>query len=628
MKYFNYLFICILATWVASCSFLDIVPDERPSDEDAFKDATAAERFLYSCYAYIPDPRNGSSSLDLFTGDEVVTRWEHESFANFAQGNYTPTNPVINYWNDLFKGIRQCYLLKQNIGSVYNMTDEEKNTYTAEADFLIAYYHFILLRTYGPTILIKELQASDVIDPNLFLGRSPYDECVTWVAESLREVANRLPDQWTGENYGRATSTAAMAIRARLLLYAASPQFNGGEKFKELYANFQNPDGTQLISTTFQPEKWQTARQACLEAIQWAEQRGHSLYYAKADGLPQYPEPQDLTLRTLRYIFPDKDNTHEVIWGWCKSEGGLYGVQGKSLPRWNNRTWGGISPTLRMLEFFYTENGLPISEDPNWPYATRFSAATASVEDTAYCEGETLQFNLQREPRFYAWVAFHNGYYEVFGTDTENDASPYAPQYKRGLQDAKLLTQFLQGTNMGSLNNTGTWTGFINKKGTHPGTNVSSSSLRLQEYPWPIIRLAELYLDYAEACVECNDLDEAKKYLNLVRERAGIPDVDISWAGIADLNQNKMREIVHQERRIELYLENHSFYDIRRWGEAEVLGQQPQGLDISADNLADFGTIVNVPVQRRFIPAHYLMPLPIGEINKNPNLVQNPGYDE
>lgn len=628
MKYFKILFIYLLAMGVTSCNYLDIVPDERPTDADAFKDAMAAERFLYSCYGYLPDPRAGSTSLDFFTGDEVVTRWEHETFANFAKGNYTPSNPVINYWNDLFKGIRQCYLLKQNIGSVYNLSDEEKNTYVAEVDFLIAYYHFILLRTYGPTILIKELQSSEVIDPHLFLGRTPYDECVTWVAEQLREVATRLPDQWTGENYGRATSTAAMAIRARLLLYAASPQFNGGEKFKSLYANFKNPDGTQLISTTFQPEKWQTARQACLEAIQWAEQRGHSLYYATEGGLSQYPEPQDLTLRTLRYIFPDKENTHEVIWGWCKEEGDLYGLQGKSLPRWSGWTWGGVSPTLRMLEFFYTGNGLPISEDPSWPYVNRFGVATAIAEDAMYCEGQTLQFNLQREPRFYAWIAFHNGYYEVLGTDTENPASPYAPQYKRGLQDAKLLTQFLQGTNMGSLNNTGTWTGFINKKGTHPGNSVSNSGLRLQEYPWPLVRLAELYLDYAEACVECNDLEEAKEYLNRVRERAGIPDVETSWAGIAELDQDKMREIVRQERRIELYLENHSFYDVRRWGEAEVLGQQPQGLNISASNLADFGSVVSVPVQRRFIPAHYLMPLPIGEINKNPNLVQNPGYDE
>ena len=106
MKYFTILFIYLLAMGVTSCNYLDIVPDERPTDADAFKDAMAAERFLYSCYGYLPDPRAGSTSLDFFTGDEVVTRWEHETFANFAKGNYTPSNPVINYWNDLFKGIR------------------------------------------------------------------------------------------------------------------------------------------------------------------------------------------------------------------------------------------------------------------------------------------------------------------------------------------------------------------------------------------------------------------------------------------------------------------------------------------------------------------------------------------
>ena len=143
-----------------------------------------------------------------------------------------------------------------------------------------------------------------------------------------------------------------------------------------------------------------------------------------------------------------------------------------------------------------------------------------------------------------------------------------------------------------------------------------------------MFRLAELYLNYAEACGECNDLTEAKKYLNYVRERAGIPKVEVSWDGIAELTQDKLREIVHQERLIELYLENHNFWDIRRWGIAETLGEQPKGLSVQAKTITEFAKPVSVDVQRRFIPAHYLMPLPISEINKNPNMVQNPGYDE
>lgn len=105
------IFLCVFV--YSSCDYLDIVPDEKPTEEDAFKNPQLVERYLYSCYAYIPNPRHGTASLDFLTGDEVVTPWEHETFGKFAQGNYTPSNPYINYWHDLFKGIRQCYLLKQ-----------------------------------------------------------------------------------------------------------------------------------------------------------------------------------------------------------------------------------------------------------------------------------------------------------------------------------------------------------------------------------------------------------------------------------------------------------------------------------------------------------------------------------
>lgn len=624
-------YLILLCVFVCcSCNYLDIVPDEKPTEEDAFKNPQLTERYLYSCYSYIPDPRDGSYSLDLMTGDDVVTPWEHETFGKFAQGNYTPSNPYINYWHDLFKGIRQCYLLKENLGSVPGLSDELKAAYDAEADFLIAFYHFFLLRTYGPAVLVKELPDVTSSDsPEALLGRNSYDECVAWVTDQLKNVAGRLPMRRTGIDYGRATGVAAMAIRARLLLYAASPQFNGGEQFKSLYADFKNPDGTQLISTTYDPNKWVIAAQACKEAIDWAREpeANYDLYEANVNSLPNYPEPTDLTQRSLRFTFVDKDNTPEVIWAFCKKESYNYGLQGKSIPRLSTTAYGGLAPTLRQIERFYTKNGLPIDEDPAYDYPNRYEVEEKDING----EGESLKLNMGREPRFYAWIAFHNGYYEVSGEDDREEFS-YAPKWKRGKDKKyKQLVQFMKRQNMGLTNDNkyGTKTGYLNKKGTHPGTSASKSTgFKVIDYPWPMVRLAELYLNYAEACVECNDLTEAKKYLNYVRERAGIPKVEVSWDGIAELTQDKLREIVHQERLIELYLENHNFWDIRRWGIAETLGEQPKGLSVQATTITEFAKPVSVDVQRRFIPAHYLMPLPISEINKNPNMVQNPGYDE
>lgn len=614
----------------SSCDYLDIVPDEKATEKDAFKDPVAAERYLYSCYAYLPNLRDGRTSIDLLTGDDIVTPWEFEAAGAFARGEYTPSKPVIDHWNNLFKGIRQCYLFKQNLGIVPGLSDIDYDTYLAETDFLIAYYHYILIKTYGPTILIKELPNIDVA-PEDFLGRSTYDECVNFVAESLKEVAGRLPLKWTGSNYGRATGPAAMAIRARLLLYAASPQFNGGEKFRELYGSFKNLDGIQFISTVYDPHKWEIAKEACKEAIDWAENAGHELYEIAPDMLPQIPEPEDLTLRSLRFSFIDKENSQEVIWADARQEELGNGLQSKSLPRWNNRTWGGTAVTLRQVERFYTENGLPIDEDPEYSYSTRYNVTQfENDEELLHGEGATIKLNTKREPRFYAWVAFHHGYYEVMGEDKTEKTSAYHSQFKRGKSGAKLLTEFLFNQNCGKTERgTGSFTGYLCKKGTHPGTTVTSSGTNLSQYPWPIIRLGELYLNYAEACIEANDLPTGIKYLNKIRSRAGIPDVEESWKGIATLDQKKLREIVHQERQIELFMENQNFWDLRRWGEAEQLGIQPSGMSVmEKSDLAKFGQPSTVDVSRRFIPAHYLMPLPIGEINKNPNLVQNPGYDE
>lgn len=631
MNQFTYklvIFCCILG--FTSCDFLDIVPDETATEEDAFKNPKAAERYLYSCYSYIPDPRSGSACLDLFTGDEVVTPWEHETFGKFAQGNYTPSNPYINYWHDLYKGIRQCYLFRDGVESVPGLNPTDKEYYKAEADFLIAYYHFYLLRTYGPSILIKELvNVNNIGDASTFLPRQPYDECVKWVADQLKEVSSRLPARWFGTDYGRATATAALAIRARLLLYAASPQFNGGDKFKNIYSEFKNKDGQQLISTAYNPQKWIDAAQAYKEAINFAEENNYTLYIAKAGSLPNLPEPSDLTMRSLRLTFIDKDNSEEVIWGYAGHEGGSYGLQGKTVPRWGQFSWGGVAPSLLQIERFYTKNGLPINIDPEFDYQNRFDVASFN-ENSALGEGPTVKINMEREPRFYSWIAFHNGYYEVQGEDkTANSINSYATKYKRGINNSMQVVQFTKLSNMGltSGNTQGTKTGYLNKKGANPGTSVTSDGLKLSEYPWPVVRLGELYLSYAEALVECGDLVEAKRYLNLVRARAGIPSVEESWSKVGiTLDQDQLRSIVRQERSIELYLENHNFWDLRRWGIAETLGEQPLGMSVKEQDLSLFAKPATVDVQRRFVPAQYLMPLPISEVNKNPNLVQNPGY--
>ena len=277
MKSIYRIFMAVAVTFAfVSCNFLDIVPDENATKEDTYSDHNKTEKYLYSCYAYLPQSNLAQGSLDFFTGDEVTTAFEHETFAAFPKGNYTASSPVISYWNDFFQGIRQCYMFLEGVDKTSDMDDEKKADYKAQGQFLIAYYHYMLARCYGPIILVKET-------PNIetkvedFAHRTPYDECVQWICDKLDAAAAGLPVRRDQIQYGLATSVAAKAVKAKMLLYAASPLFN--ERAPELFKNMRDPDnGTQLMPTAYDANKWVKARDAMKEAIDFAEQNGYHLY--------------------------------------------------------------------------------------------------------------------------------------------------------------------------------------------------------------------------------------------------------------------------------------------------------------------------------------------------------------
>src|SRR5574344_496339 len=165
-----------------SCDYLNVVPDETTTIEDTWADADKARNYLYSCYGYLPNPAVSQSSLDQMTGDEVITAFEHETFAAFPKGNYSASNPVISYWNTFFQGIRQCYMFINSLDKVPDLTPELKADYTAQAKYLIAYYHFLMARCYGPIILVKSEPQWDT-QPGDYQGREPYDDCVKWICD-------------------------------------------------------------------------------------------------------------------------------------------------------------------------------------------------------------------------------------------------------------------------------------------------------------------------------------------------------------------------------------------------------------------------------------------------------------
>lgn len=638
MKHLKYIIhsaatLLLSAFVLGGCNYLDVVPDGTATEADAFKNPRAAEGYLYTCYGNLPNP-GSTFGIDLLTGDEVITAFEHESWANFAKGNYTASSPVISYWNTLYSGIRYCYLLLQNIDTVPNMDPGKVADYKAQAEFLIGYYHFLLLQNYGAIIIVTTVE--DVNAPaSSFRGRSTVDESVAFIVSQFDKAIAGLPNIRTGNEVGLATRPAALALKAKTLVYAASPLLNGYEGLKAV----TNPDGTKLFPQSFDQNKWAKAFEATKAAIQAAETAGHKLYTVAEGALTNIKEPANLTQKGLRMSFHDATNSTETIWGDTRRKSG-YDLVSKSAPyvadgagNGNNYAYGGVAPTLAMMKRFYTDNGLPIEEDKTFPSENAWWELTTNAENPNF-EGQVPRFLDHREPRLYAWTTFQNGFYESQGSIK---GTQYDEKYKRGIDKAKFVMKFLVGQPSGRgadlkhlRNNNYSPSGFLNKRLTSP--EHQPASWASPEYIHPIITLADLYLLHAEAAVETGNLSEAKTYLDKIRTRAGIPGVDVAWAKAKNPQKAQtkegMREIVRQERMIELYLLNQNFWDFRRWLIAEkYFDVRPSGMNTIATTLAEFThpTVLDFP--RSFVaPKNYLMPIPKDEVDKNLNLVQNPGY--
>lgn len=620
---------CLLFQFTA-CDYLDVVPDERAQESDTYNTARAVKGYLYSCYGFIPDSRSYPGSYWV---PEEVTAVSNEKFTDFKRGVYSPVS--LDYttttWGNIWNGIRQCYMFQSILPKISQdiVDDDTKRLYLAESNFLIAYFHFLSLRSYGPTMIIKKTMNQDAPVDEL-PERSPYDEVVQFINDKLDEAIPELPNTQIASDFGRATRLAARALKSRMYLYAASPLFNGNS---EMYSNFKSPiDGRHLISQEYSIAKWQKAADVTLEAIQELDKSGFHLYSDLEAGDPDDQKPgfPNKAQRRLQYSILDYNKNPEVIWADCRKESS-YSIQRRSVLR---RLKGSdksdlgtvIVPTLQSVESFYSKNGLPINRDNTYEYEGRYTYILApdNCDGNNYGNpsGKVMRLHTDREARFYAWIGYHNGYYEM---SKYQDTDPG----KGNPAKRAVLIQMLRYDDHGQGDRDGvnySVTGYANKKWVHPGWNGSWVN-----YPFCLIRLGELYLNYAEALVELNRLKDAKTYIDKIRIRAGIPTVDDAWDKYSDNpgyqnTQAGMREIVRQERMNELYLEGHKFFDIRRWKIAEKYeGVPDRGLNTLATTVENF-TPRDLTAERSFHKGQYLMPIDQNEVNKAPQVVQNPFY--
>tara|TARA_B100000809_G_C15116718_1_gene522731 strand:- start:362 stop:2296 length:1935 start_codon:yes stop_codon:yes gene_type:complete len=644
MKKYFVVFMMILFS-ACEKDFLNVVPDNIATIDLAFNNRATAERFLSTCYTYIPEHAHVEQNFSLLAGDEIWYYAENDFYMNnetsfrLAKGMQNGTSPYLNYWeggrgapHSLYVALRDCNIFLDNLVSVPGLEEEERQRWLAEVKVLKAFYHFWLLRMYGPIPTIKTNIYVGASAEEAQVPRESVDDVVEYIVGLLDEVieSDALPGiiNYIYTEQGRMTLPIAKALKAKILVLAASPIFNGNTDFNELV----DANGNHLVSQTYDPNKWILARDALLEAITTAESNGHMLYQF-TDQLPINGNIDETIIQELSHRAGITDPfNNEIVWAFEPAWTG--DLQQWSQPRWTadhqalfNYTKKSHAPTLNMVETFYTNNGVPIDEDISWDYANRYDVTETTENDqyhTYYIENEysTAKLHLFREPRFYSTIGFDGG--KWFSLETTNiEELPYL-NAKAGAPSGK------NGFEIYSI------TGYFAKKLVHYENIISLQGSTIKGYSFPIIRMADLYLNYAEALNETKDSPDAEvyEYIQRVRHRAGLDigsDLVSTWTQYSS-NPNKpttkegMRDIIRQERMIELALEGHRYWDIRRWKLAGDYFSRPiRGWNIYRPDVEGFYEIENI-FYRNFLVKDYLWPISQNELLRNPNLVQNPGW--
>jgi hypothetical protein len=284
-----------------------------------------------------------------------------------------------------------------------------------------------------------------------------------------------------------------------------------------------------------------------------------------------------------------------------------------------------LSSTLNIAEQFYTNNGIPIDEDPEWvlkiggSLSNRYDVQPAGADHQYNIRlgSYTAKLNFYREPRFYAFLGFDRGIWEGNG---QTEANSHQVEAFMGEQSGYVQKYaHIQ-------------TGYYVKKLVSTATRQTSNSYYGAAYSFPIIRLTDLYLLYAEALNEMKATPDAEvwEWINRVRTRAGLDGVVESWAKSTNPDtpriKNGMREIIKRERLIELCFEGQRLHDLRRWKDAVKYMNMPvQGWNYSGGRRETYYQ-VRTYYQRDYSTRHYLWPFQLTDLTVNGNLVQNPGW--
>jgi len=590
-----------------SCSdYLNKTPDEDMTLDMVFTNQEWTDQFLAHIYSWCPNEANfaddGGAWRNPFVGgcDEMEIAFGGAFSHDINSGAWNTSNiNRVPIWNETYMAVRKVNQFLENLDKVPNASEELKIRWRGEGCFLRAYHHFLSFRAYGPIVLLdRSLAMSDDL---LSFGRKPIDECVAFIVKDCdAAIAKLQPAYWDNTNlYGRATSVAAMALKSRVLLYAASPLYNGNAA----YVAFKDSLGTNFISQVYNGEKWKKAADAALECITASEANGYALHTSNPDKVVNYQEIFYMNFNEEQ-LFVKPLNMYDHLL-WCDDPISLGG-------------YSIINPTQEIVDSYemvdgsapitgYNEDGTPII-NPASGYTETGYVATADAAKR-WPTGVNNMF-VNREPRFYASINYPGQLWK-----TNLNGTPHELAFWYNGIDGKRFA----GSDYCK-------TGYLMRKIVNPRSTRNYPSFYVNQSVWVYFRLGEQYLNYAEAINEYEQSPtKAYPYINALRNRSGLPNLP------AGLTYQQMRDKIKHERRIELAFETHRFFDVRRWKDAENSENKPiHSLNIMAGTKKqDDAFYRRIVVEQRIFesPKHYLFPIHKDEINKNRlNLMQNPGW--
>jgi len=598
---------------IYSCDYLN-VSDELAGNlrslDEIFDNVSYTRRWYANIFTSIPDYSGITAAAGSITGfknpwagmcDELTVGYGDAKLYNKTDKN--AANMSFHRWGTCYKEIRQANIflahakpIAANGTHVDVLTEEELTEMKANVRFMRAYYHYLLFEQYGAIPLVKDLILER--EDNLDLPRNTIDEVISYLDEELTAVAKELPQKALhddDQHNAWPTKGVALAVKAKMWVYAASKLFNG--EYKEALA-VTNLDGTRLFPDK-DPNKWNKAVAALEEFIKFADEEGN--YELLNTGNPS----QDIYDLFQTY-------NKEIIWATAATSwGGMTNdmFDRRCTPRSEQNGMGCIGVTQELVDDFYMKDGLPIQATSYLPQSTLYTTegfdkytetVKAGSKEVQVANNVSNRF-LNREARFYNTVFFQNRRWTQFHKGSPNE---------------------LSGTIY-------THTGYMLYKRFNREVSMKSPGVQNKFRPSIIFRLADLYLLYAEAVNEIDPQDErVLTYLNKVRQRAGLSNIEELNPAIEG-NQELQRLAIQRERRIELATEGQRYFDVRRWMIADQDGEGRQfgyvhGMNMNAAEDKFYEEVEASPIV--FRRKMYLYPIPDDEMKKTELLVQNPGW--